>query len=44
MEPFELVRLTQLMSMTRGRRDVVVGVLDGPVDSDVLGTAHAARC
>jgi len=31
MTPLELVRLPELMALTSGRRDVVVGLLDGPV-------------
>jgi subtilisin family serine protease len=31
MDPFELVRLSPLMKLSRGRKEVVVGLLDGPV-------------
>ena len=31
MNPLELVRLTPLMSLTRGNPDVVIGLIDGPV-------------
>jgi len=31
MTPLELVRLPSLMALTSGRRDVVIGLLDGPV-------------
>jgi subtilisin family serine protease len=31
MDPLELVRLPRLMKLTRGRADIVVGLVDGPV-------------
>jgi subtilisin family serine protease len=34
MDPLDLVRLPRLMSLTRGRAEVVVGLLDGPVALD----------
>jgi len=34
MDPLELVRLPRLMALTRGRADVVVALLDGPVAID----------
>jgi hypothetical protein len=32
--PLQLVRLTGLMAMIRGRADVVIAVLDGPIALD----------
>jgi subtilisin family serine protease len=32
MTPLDLVRLPELMALTSGRRDVIVGMIDGPVD------------
>lgn len=34
MDPLDVVRLPRLMALTRGRADVVVGLLDGPVRLD----------
>jgi len=34
MNPLELVKLTQLMELTKGRPDVLIGLIDGPVAID----------
>lgn len=54
MDPLELVRLPGLMALTRGRADLIVGLVDGPVALDhpdlatgnvgtLAGTAGACR-
>ncbi len=37
MEPLELVNLTSLMEVTRGRPEMVIGLIDGPVTVDHPG-------
>ena len=39
MEPLELVNLTSVMEVTRGRPEVVIGLIDGPVAVDHPGLA-----
>src|SRR3989304_2488125 len=34
MDPLELVKLTQLMELTSGRPEVLIGLIDGPVAID----------
>jgi hypothetical protein len=34
MEPLELINLTSLMKATRGRPEIVIGLIDGPVAVD----------
>ncbi len=34
MNPLDTVRLTALMEVTRGRREIIVGLIDGPVATD----------
>jgi subtilisin family serine protease len=34
MDPLELVRLPSLMARTRGRADLIVGLVDGPIAGD----------
>ena len=41
MNPTEVVKLTQLMAMTPGSPDIVVGIIDGPVATDHPGLANA---
>ena len=40
MSPLGLVKLTQLMELTRGRSEVIVGLVDGPVAMDHPDLAH----
>jgi subtilisin family serine protease len=41
MNPLNLVKLSELMDVTRGRADVLIGLIDGPVASDHPGLAAA---
>lgn len=40
MSPLDLVRLTQLMELTNGRPDILVGLVDGPVAIDHPDLVH----
>ena len=40
MTPLDLVKLTPLMEITRGRPDVTIGVIDGPVAMSNSGLVH----
>jgi subtilisin family serine protease len=39
--PLDLVKLVPLMERSRGRREIVIGLIDGPVATDHPGFAHA---